>query len=276
MIVVLFVAAVFAGQFASTDPKATNPSVRLSSPSTEHYLGTDNLGRDIYSRVLHGARVTVTIGVGATIVATALAVAVGGASGFIGGRYDFFSQRLLDMAIAFPPLILLLSIVRFLPQPSEPMGIGPLELDVSVQKQIQLLAVLGTIVSFNASRVMRSASLSVSAQQFVEAAYASGASRSRVFFRHVLPNILPIIIVLATTYLGAVILIEASTSFLGVGLPPDVPSWGRMLSEGRGFVQRSLNITIWPGLAITLTVFAFNMLGDALRDELDPRLRGSR
>ena len=213
------------------------------------------------------------MGFGAVAIGMVLATAIGVLTGYYRGKIDISAQRAVDMAMAFPFLVLLITVVQVLPKPTSGVQIGFLHPDVWGQKGLYVILTLGVLLSFNASRVIRSAVLAMKGNQYVEAAPAVGASDRRILVRHVLPNIFPTVIVLATVCLGSAILIEASISYLGFRLPPTIPSWGLMLSEGRNCIQNSLNVTIWPGLAIALGVFAFNMLGDGLRDVLDPRLR---
>jgi peptide/nickel transport system permease protein len=260
LILVLMFCAVFAHWIAPYPYDETNVRQRLKPPGAQFYLGTDNLGRDVFSRIVYGARISVTVGFGAVGLSILLATILGVASGYFGGKVDVFVQRLVDAAMAFPPLVLLLSIMAVL---------GP--------GLLNIILVLGIIPSANRSRIIRSATLSAKENQYVEAAQAVGASHLRIILLYILPNIMAPIIVVATNALGAVILIEATLSFLGFGVPPPYPSWGEMLSgSGRSYMYKAPWIAIWPGVAISLAVFGFNMLGDALRDLLDPRLRGGQ
>jgi peptide/nickel transport system permease protein len=260
LILVLMFCAVFAHWIAPYPYDETNVRQRLKPPGAQFYLGTDNLGRDVFSRIVYGARISVTVGFGAVGLSILLATILGVTSGYFGGKVDVFVQRLVDAAMAFPPLVLLLSIMAVL---------GP--------GLLNIILVLGIIPSANRSRIIRSATLSAKENQYVEAAQAVGASHLRIILLYILPNIMAPIIVVATNALGAVILIEATLSFLGFGVPPPYPSWGEMLSgSGRSYMYKAPWIAIWPGVAISLAVFGFNMLGDALRDLLDPRLRGGQ
>jgi peptide/nickel transport system permease protein len=260
LIVILMFCAVFAHWIAPYPYDETNVRQRLKPPSAQFYLGTDNLGRDVFSRIVYGARISVTVGFGAVTLSILLATILGVTSGYFGGKVDVFVQRLVDAAMAFPPLVLLLSTMAVL---------GP--------GLLNIILVLGIIPSANRSRIIRSATLSAKENQYVEAAQAVGASHLRIIVCYILPNIMAPIIVVATNALGAVILIEATLSFLGFGVPPPYPSWGEMLSgSGRSYMYKAPWIAIWPGVAISLAVFGFNMLGDALRDLLDPRLRGGQ
>ncbi|MDO8476891.1 MAG: ABC transporter permease [Candidatus Rokubacteria bacterium] len=233
---------------------------RLKAPSQAHWLGTDNLGRDLLSRVIYGARVSMAVGFGGVVVGLLLGTAVGLVSGYFGGRLDLVLQRVVDAFMCFPLLLVALTIMALLGP-----GLG------------NVILTLGLVLGVRDSRVIRSAVLSVKAHLYLEAARALGAAHAAMIGRHVLPNILAPIIILGTVNLGAIILTEAALSFLGFGVPPPRPSWGGMLS-GAGLVHmlRAPWLALWPGVALSLAVFGANMLGDALRDLLDPRLRGSR
>ncbi len=230
----------------------------MKSPSLQFWMGTDNLSRDVWSRVVYGARISVTVGFVTVALATLLATLIGVSSAYLGGAYDIVVQRVVDAWMSFPALVIILSLVAAL-------GPGLLNL-------ILALSILG---SAGASRVIRGATLSVMQHPYVEAARALGARPLRIVLVHVLPNVMATVIILATIGLGTVILAESALSFLGFGVPPPYPSWGGMLAgSGRSFMYHAPWMALWPGLAISLTVFGFNMLGDALRDLLDPRLRG--
>jgi peptide/nickel transport system permease protein len=260
LVLVLMLCAIFAHWIAPYPYDETNVRQRLKPPGAQFYLGTDNLGRDVFSRIIYGARISVTVGFGAVTLSILLATLLGVTSGYFGGKVDVFIQRVVDAAMAFPPLVLLLSIMAVL---------GP--------GLLNIILVLGIIPSANRSRIIRSATLAAKENQYVEAARAVGASHLRIILCYILPNIMAPIIIVATNALGAVILVEATLSFLGFGVPPPYPSWGEMLSgSGRSYMYKAPWMAIWPGVAISLAVFGFNMLGDALRDLLDPRLRGSQ
>jgi len=252
-------------------------SERLQNPSLGHPLGTDELGRDLLSRVIYGARVSAFVGFGSVIIATVIAGTLGMASGYFGGALDTSVQRLVDMWIAFPFLILLLAFLAVFGTPLGPAHLGPVMLEPAQQRAGQIIIILGLLFAIRDSRVVRGATLSVRHTVYIEAAKGLGASNFRVLARYILPNIMPTLIVLATLQLGAAILAEATLGFLGFGIPDPVPSWGRMLSGiARARLRSDPWLAFWPGLAISMAVFGFNMLGDALRDVLDPRLRGSR
>jgi peptide/nickel transport system permease protein len=231
---------------------------RLQGPSLTHFFGTDANGRDLLSRVIWGARISVTIGFGAVLISTVVAVLVGVTSGYFGGWVDLLVQRVVDVWISFPALVLLVSLVAIL---------GPGLWSTTL--------VLGLLLAPGTARVVRSAVLAMRHLPYVESARCVGAGHLRIVRSYVLPNVAAAILVLATTQLGAAILAESTLSFLGYGVPPPFPTWGAMLSgTGRAYMLQSPWLSIWPGLAISAAVFGFNMLGDALRDVLDPRLRG--
>ena len=255
-VLVMIVMALFAPLIANHSPSAIE--VPLHRPTREFFFGTDSLGRDVYSRVVYGARVSVAVGFGAIGVSILLSSLLGMASGYAGGLLDTVTQRVVDALMSFPWLVLLLTLVAV-------VGHGV----------PQLIVALGVIGGAGASRVVRSAVLSVKTEAYVQAARALGGGPFHIMYHHIFPNIFAPLMVAATTGLGSIILAEASLSFLGFGVPPPTPSWGRMLSEdGMRFLTLAPWIAIFPGLAITLVVYGFNMLGDALRDLLDPRLRG--
>jgi peptide/nickel transport system permease protein len=259
IILALLVMALFAERLAPFDYDETIRGARMRPPSLSHWLGTDNLGRDMWSRIVYGARVSVTVGLATILVGTLVATAIGVTSGYFGGLYDIVAQRVVDAWMSFPFLVIILSVMAVLGP-----GLGNVILALSI------------IIAASSSRVIRGATLQVSQHVYVEAARAIGCGHGRILARHILPNVAATIIILATIGLGGVILAESALSFLGFGVPPPYPSWGAMLSgSGRTYMFRAPWMAVWPGLAISLAVFGFNMLGDALRDVLDPRLRGS-
>ena len=254
----LIVMAAFADRIAPHPYDDSIRGARMKAPSAQFWMGTDNLGRDIWSRVVYGARISVTIGFATVTLATLLATVIGVSSAYLGGPYDMVVQRVVDAWMSFPALVIVLSLLAAL-------GPGLLNLILA----LSILGAAGT------SRVIRGAALSTMQNPYVEAARALGAGHARVILRHVLPNVMATVIILATIGLGTVILAESALSFLGFGIPPPYPSWGGMLSgSGRSFMYRAPWMALFPGAAISLAVFGFNMFGDALRDLLDPRLRG--
>jgi len=259
IIAAMLLMAAFAERIAPYGYDETIRGARMKPPGTTYWLGTDNLGRDIWSRIVYGARVSVTVGFATILLGTLVATVIGVSSGYFGGRYDIVVQRVVDAWMSFPFLVIILSVMAVL---------GPGLLNVVLS--------LSIIIAANSSRVIRGATISVAQNVYVEAARAMGATHGRIIVRHILPNVTATIIILATIGLGGVILAESALSFLGFGVPPPYPSWGAMLSgSGRTYMFRAPWMAIWPGVAISLAVFGFNMLGDALRDVLDPRLRGS-
>ncbi|SKA11624.1 peptide/nickel transport system permease protein [Enhydrobacter aerosaccus] len=258
VIVAAFVfTAVFADVIAPVDPTATNAKYSLAPPSSMFWLGADFMGRDMYSRIIHGARVSLAVGAGAMGLGCVLGIAIGLASGYLSGWVDLALQRLMDIMQALPLLVLAIIMAA---------SLGP-----SLRNTIFAIAI--PLVP-SVARVVRSSTLSLRELPFVEAARAVGMGELRIAVRHVLPNTLAPLIVLATAQLGSAILVEASLSFLGLGVPEPHPSWGRMLSESAAeYVRTAPWLVIWPGVAISLTVFGTNLLGDALRDLLDPRQR---
>ena len=259
VILLMFAAAIFAPWISRADPLFQHAGRILEGPSWDFWMGTDHLGRDIYSRIVHGAKVSITVGFVAVAIGTGAGSVIGLVSGFQGGKLDLYVQRFIDAWIAFPGLVLILVLVSML---------GPSLLNVSIA--IGIGSIPGT------SRLVRSAVLTTKENEYVVAAQAIGATRIRVGARHILPNVMAPIIVVSTVSLGAAILAESSLSFLGLGVPPPAPTWGGMLSrEGREFMIVQPLLGLWPGIAITGVVMAFNLFGDALRDVWDPRLRGA-
>lgn len=258
VIVVVFVlTAVFANVIAPLDPLSTNSKASLSAPTSTYWLGADFMGRDMFSRIIYGARISLAVAAGATALGFAIGITIGLASGFLGGWFDLAVQRIMDIMQALPLLVMALVMAA---------SLGP-----SLENTIIAIAI--PLVP-SVARVVRSSTLSLREQPFVEAARAVGMGEVRIAVRHVLPNTMAPLIVLATAQLGSAILTEASLSFLGLGIPEPYPSWGRMLSESAAeYVRTAPWLVIFPGVAISLTVFGTNLLGDALRDIFDPRER---
>jgi peptide/nickel transport system permease protein len=251
--------ALLAPVIAPANPLDVRASLIYRSPSAVAWFGTDKFGRDILSRVIYGARISLYVGVLVVAFGTTFGLVVGLFSAYVGGAVDTVTQRVVDSFQAFPALILALAVVAALGQ--------------HLNNVVLALAIVAWPV---ACRVVRSSVLSHRTMVYVEAARAMGCRDSRIVLRHILPNVFSVYLILATSALGAAILGEAALSFLGAGIPPPTPSWGTMLNEGATTAVVYPWIPIFPGLAITLAVFAFNFLGDGLRDYLDPRLRGSR
>jgi peptide/nickel transport system permease protein len=258
MVLIVFT-AVFANVLQTHDPIATNAAATLAPPSAAHWLGTDHLGRDIYSRILHGARVSLLVGLGSTLVASVLGGIIGLLSGYVGGKTDLVVQRVMDIRQGLPLLVLALVMAA---------ALGPSIPNVILAISIPIMP--------RAARVIRSSVLSIREFQYIEAARSLGLTHLRIAFRHILPNTIGPFIVLGTAQLGSAILTEAALSFLGLGVPEPYPSWGRMLSVSAAeYAQKAPWLVLFPGIAISLAVFGSNLLGDALRDTLDPRLRGA-
>jgi peptide/nickel transport system permease protein len=258
MLLIVFI-AIFANVLQTHDPIATNAADTLARPSPSHWLGTDHLGRDIYSRILHGARVSLLVGLGSTLVASLLGGIIGLLSGYVGGKTDLVVQRFMDILQGLPLLVLALVMAA---------ALGPSIPNVILAISIPIMP--------RAARVIRASVLSIREFQYVEAARALGLTHLRIAFRHIMPNTVGPFIVLGTAQLGSAILVEAALSFLGLGVPEPYPSWGRMLSVSAAeYAQKAPWLVLFPGIAISLAVFGSNLLGDALRDTLDPRLRGA-
>jgi len=258
VIVALFVLmAIFAPWITQFDPTLTNSRVSLAAPGGSHPLGADFMGRDMWSRIVYGARISLAVGIGATTMGCVIGVCVGLLSGYFGGWLDLIAQRFMDMLQALPLLVMALVMSA---------ALGPSLENVIIAISIPLVPTV--------ARIIRSNTLMLREMPFVEAARAVGMNEFSIALRHVLPNTLAPLIVLATAQLGSAILVEAALSFLGLGIPEPYPSWGRMLSESAAeYVRTAPWLVIFPGLAISLAVFGTNLLGDALRDIFDPRLR---
>ena len=258
IVLILIFVAIFADVVTPYPYDKINLLAMLEAPSARHLLGTDGLGRDFLSRLIHGARISLVVGLAATTINVVVAALIGVTSGFLGGKFDLVVQRFVDAWMAFPGLLLLLTVMSIVGQ-----GL------------LQIIVVLGITGGIGGSRVIRGAVIGVKENDYFLAARAVGTPTTQILIRHVLPNIMAPVIIIFSINIGGVIISEASLSFLGFGLPIEVPSWGAMLSrEGREFMEQAPWLALWPGFALTITVYSLNMFGDAMRDLLDPRLRG--
>ncbi|HEY5867696.1 MAG TPA: ABC transporter permease [Candidatus Tectomicrobia bacterium] len=258
IILLIVLAAIFAEVLAPYDPLFTQPEIRLTPPGWQHLFGTDDIGRDVFSRIIYGARISLWVGLLAVGIGTLAGTIIGLICGYWEGRLDLILQRFMDALMAIPGLILALAIVSVLkPNTTNAM-----------------LAIAVVIIPGN-SRIVRGAVLSAKQNPYVEAARALGCGHLRIIASHILPNVTAPILIIASIWLGNAIFIEASLSFLGLGTQPPEPSWGLMLSStGRAFMEQAPWLAIFPGLAISLAVLGFNLFGDTLRDIWDPKLRG--
>lgn len=258
IVLALFFTGIFSEFLAPHGMNQVHPGASLLPPSSEYVLGTDNLGRDLFSRIIFGARISLIVGLIGSILAVLISTFIGIISGYFGGKLDLLAQRFVDGWMCFPGVVVGMVVVSL---------IGP--------GMWHVIGVVGLIYGISQSRVVRSAVISVRQNAYVEAAFVMGASNTRIILRHILPNVLAPIIILFTTRLPAVMMLEATLSFLGLGVPPPAPSWGGMLSgAARRYMLLAPWLAIWPGLALGIVVYGANMFGDAVRDLLDPRLKG--
>lgn len=260
---IVVLAAIFAPVLATHEVTTQNLAMRFASPSAEHWFGTDALGRDIYSRILYGARISLIVGITVVVVSGVIGILVGAVAGFFGGPsvlgsiVDFgINGYLFNVFLAFPGLLLAIALVAFL-------GAG-------LEKVIFALCIIGWV---GYARVMRAQVLKVREYDFVQAAKALGAGNMRILFSHIMPNAIQPLIVQASLGMAGAVLSEASLSFLGLGIPPPAPSWGTMIEEARNYFSTTPHLLFFPGVAIALTVLAFNFIGDGLREYLDPKQR---
>jgi peptide/nickel transport system permease protein len=260
IIALLVLCGALAPFVAPFDPLEQDLSTAMLGPSllSGHLLGTDHVGRDILSRIIYGARVSLVIAVAVVSISGVFGLILGVVSGYFGGLVDFLIQKLVEVFWAFPPLLLAISVVAFLGQ-SLPILIVAL----AIQRWIPYC------------RVARANALTLKEREYILAARSLGASHTRIIFRHIIPNLIQSALVIGTFAMAAAIIAEASLSFLGLGIPPEVPTWGGMLADGRAYVSTAWWIAVFPGLAIFVTVLAINLIGDVLRDNLDPRLKRS-
>ncbi len=260
LMLVMIAAALFADRIAPYDPTALSFKDLLAAPSAEHLFGTDNFGRDVFSRVLFGARTALLVGFTASIVGCTLGLAFGVVGAYIGGRTDAVIQRLMDVLLSFPLIVIAIAVVAALGTGEDKIG--------------NVIAAITVPIIPRVSRVVRSSALSVVRMPYIEATRSIGTGAIRIMFRHVAPNVFAPYLIMLTAFLGQAILLEASLSFLGLGVFEPTPSWGLMLrGAGMQFLERAPWLAIAPGVAISMAVFGFNLFGDSLRDALDPRLR---
>ena len=258
IILILFFVAIFADVLAPYPYDEMHLADIMKGPSAKYLLGADHFGRDLLSRLIYGARVSLLVGLATTVLSVVISTLIGGTSGFLGGKFDIIVQRVVDAWIVFPGLLLLLTLMSIVGR-----GIP------------QIIVVLGISGGIGGSRVVRGAVIGIKENDYFQAARAIGSPTTATLMRHVLPNIMAPVIIIFSITVGGVILSVASLSFLGFGLPIQIPDWGGMLSrEGRQYMEMAPRLALWPGLALTITVYCLNMFGDALRDLLDPRLRG--
>ena len=258
IILLLIFVAIFGGQLAPYSYKEIHIIDRLQRASARYLLGTDQAGRDFFSRLIFGARISLLVGLLVTTLSIFISTLIGGISGFVGGKFDIVVQRFVDAWMCFPGLLLLLTLMSI-------VGKG----------LPQIILVLGISGGIGGARVIRGTVFGIKENMYFDVAKVVGSSKWRTLIRHVLPNIMPVIIISFSTKIGGVIISLASLGFLGYGLPPSTPDWGGMLSrEGRLFMEQAPWLALWPGLCLTVTVYSLNMFGDAVRDLLDPRLKG--
>ncbi len=254
---IFLIGAIFAPSLATHPPLQTDLMVRLQPPGGEHLLGTDELGRDLYSRMLFGSRISLNIGIISVAIGVAIGIPVGAISGFYGGKLDILSQRIIDIMIAFPGILLAIIVVTVL-------GVGV--------QNVMIATGIASVPIY--ARLVRGSVLAAKEESYVEAARAAGLSDSTIIFRHILPNCLAPIIVQSTFQIATSILWAAGLGFLGLGAQAPNPEWGAILSNGRAYIRTAHHLTTYPGLAILFMVLGFNLLGDGLRDALDPKSRG--
>ncbi|MCI7568739.1 ABC transporter permease [Desulfovibrio sp.] len=256
LVLVMSLAAVAAPLLAPYDPDACNSQAIFAPPSSEFWLGTDRLGRDVFSRLLYGGRVSLWVGFVAVGISSAIGVALGLVSGYFRGWVDEFIMRVVDVMLCFPSFFLILSVIAFL-EPS----------------LTNIMIVIGLTSWMGVARLVRAETLSLREREFVDAARLAGCSTARILWRHILPNALAPVLISATLGVAGAILVESSLSFLGIGLRPPASSWGNMLQDGKAALEIAPWLSIYPGVAILLTVLGYNLLGEGLRDLLDPRLK---
>ena len=258
IIIILLLTGIFADLIAPYDYLEMDLKHKLEGSTAQHLLGTDHLGRDVLSKIIYGARISMIVGVSSALLMSFVAIMIGTTSGLIGGRFDLGLQRFVDAFLCIPGILILM-----------------ISMSIAGKGLIQMIIVISIPMGIANSRIIRSSVISVKENVYIETSRMLGASTMRVLIHHIIPNIAPVIIILAAMQIGAIIMLESSLSFLGLGVEPGVPSWGSMLSqEGRTYMQIAPSLAIYPGMALAIVVFGANMFGDALRDLLDPQLKG--
>jgi len=255
-ILVIVVMAIFAPFVAMHNPSSTDSNAVLMPPSRDHIFGTDRLGRDIFSRIVYGARISLAIGFIAVGIASLIGVLIGSIAGYYGGKVDYFLMRFVDIMLCFPAIFLILAVISML-EPSI----------------TNIMVVIGATGWMGIARLVRAQVLTLKERDFVAAAKVMGAKDSRIILKHLIPNAIGPVLVSATLGIGGAILMESALSFLGIGVQPPTPSWGNILMEGRSTLGVAWWLTVFPGLFILFTVLSYNILGEALRDSLEPRLK---
>ncbi len=257
-LVVLFMIllAILAPLLAPYDPNAMDLSAQVAPPSPGHWFGTDDLGRDVLSRMMYGAQISLSVGFVAVGISLAIGIALGALAGFYGGRLDQFVMWLVDVMLVFPSLFLILAVIAF---------VGP--------SLFNIMAIIGLTSWMGVARLVRAEFLALREREFVQAIRAQGAQNGRIIFRHILPNAMAPVLVSATFSVAGAILLESGLSFLGLGVPPPRATWGGLLTDGKAMIEVAPWLTLFPGLAIFVTTLAYNLLGEGIRDALDPRLR---
>lgn len=256
IVAILFCVAIFANQLAPYSPSKIDTSNILAPPTWNHVLGTDVLGRDVLSRIIHGAGVSLSVGFVAVGISTFIGMLLGAVSGYYSGILDRIVMRFVDVMLCFPSFFLILAVIAF---------VGPSIWNIMI--------VIGATSWMGVARLIRAEFLSIRERDFVQAAIAQGASDARIIFLHILPNAMAPVLVAATLGIASAVLIESGLSFLGIGVQPPDPSWGNMLTEGKDNIEIAWWLSLFPGMAILITVMGYNMLGEGIRDSLDPRLR---
>jgi peptide/nickel transport system permease protein len=257
IVLILLLVGIFANWLAPYGYNETLVGGRLESSSWEHWMGTDQSGRDLLSRVVYGARISMFVGLGVSTLSTVISGLIGLISGYLGGKIDLVTQRFVDAWMCFPGIFIMITLMAL---------VGP--------GIPQVILVLGALYGITGSRTVRGAVIGIKENVYVEAARSIGCPTGSLLIKHILPNIMAPMIIVFTSRMGAAILAEASISFLGYGIPEPFPSWGGMLNRGRPYMLEGLHLAVWPGLALSIVVWGINMFGDGLRDLLDPRLRG--